>query len=186
MRENPDHAEPAACSAIEKRDGQWLTPTALRMADAGKTWHPKFGWVAAADVPRYEAGERLVGTRWMSADEDAARHRDMKNGWQVRTDHFLVTTNHSLEAAAELAARLERLHQVWRQLFAGFYLTGARSAASCSPASAQPRKQAAAVSRLLLSRSRRIQCDALRRRQPRSPKRSASTSTPIARPTFCR
>src|SRR4029079_18383323 len=38
-----------------------------------------------------------------------------------RTDHFLVTTNHSLAAGAELAARLERLYQIWRALFAGFY-----------------------------------------------------------------
>jgi hypothetical protein len=93
------------------------------MFDADKTWHPKFGWIAAADVPRYEKGERQVSGRWVTATVDAGRHADMKNGWQVRTDHFLVTTNHSLEAAAGLAARLERLYQVWRQLFAGFYLS---------------------------------------------------------------
>ena len=34
-----------------------------------------------------------------------------------------MTTNHSLAAGAELAARLERLYQIWRQLFAGFYYT---------------------------------------------------------------
>ena len=34
-----------------------------------------------------------------------------------------MTSNHSLAAAADLAARLERLHQIWRQLFAGFYFS---------------------------------------------------------------
>jgi hypothetical protein len=123
LREDPDHADARRVLGYEKRDGQWLTPYGMRMADAGKQWHAKFGWVVPADVARYDAGERPLGSRWVSAEEDATRHREMKNGWQVRTDHFLVTTNHSLEAAAELAARLERLHQVWRHLFAGFYMT---------------------------------------------------------------
>ena len=100
------------------------------MLDAGKTWHPKFGPVAAADVPRYDKGERQLNGRWVSATVDGGRHTDMKSGWQVRTDHFLVTTNHSLEAASGLAARLERLYQVWRQLFAGFFLSDKEVAAA--------------------------------------------------------
>jgi hypothetical protein len=123
VRENPDHADARRVLGYQKRDGKWLTAYGVKMLDAGKTWHPKFGWVAAADVPRYDKGERQLNGRWVSAAVDAGRHTDMKNGWLVRTDHFLVTTNHSLEAATGLAARLERLYQVWRQLFAGFYLS---------------------------------------------------------------
>lgn len=123
VRVNPNHGEARRVLGYEQRDGRWLTEFGVRMAEEGKTWHPRFGWIAPTDVPHYEAGTRRLGEHWISAESDAARHRDMKNGWQVRTDHFMVTTNHSLEAAAELAARLERLHQVWRQLFAGFYLT---------------------------------------------------------------
>ena len=116
-------------------------------------------------LPRYEAGERLVGGNWITAEADAARHSDMKNGWQVRTDHFLVTTNHSLEAAAELAARLERLHQVWRQLFAGFYLTE-------SEVRRLVRRRARAAHatrpfRVYYHRDRDEYTAALRRRQPR-------------------
>src|SRR6478672_9316076 len=48
----------------EKRDGQWLTAYGAKMFDAGKVWHPKFGWVAAADIPRYEKGERQLNGRW--------------------------------------------------------------------------------------------------------------------------
>lgn len=165
VRENPDHADARRVLGYEKRDDKWLTPYGARMAEAGKEWHPTFGWLAAADVPRYEAGERLIGKRWVSADEDAARHREMKNGWQVHTDHFLVTTNHSLEAAAELAARLERLHQVWRQLFAGFYLTE-NEVRRLFAGERQPRKQVRPF-RVYYHKDRSQYVDALRRRQPR-------------------
>jgi hypothetical protein len=125
LHENPDHAEARRVLGYEQRDGKWLTEYGVRMADARqpKAWHPKFAWIAPSDVARYEAGERLVDGRWVSAEVDAGRRGSIEDGWVVRTDHFLVRTNHSLEAGAELAARLERLHQVWRQLFAGFYLS---------------------------------------------------------------
>jgi hypothetical protein len=124
-RENPDHAEARRVLGFEKRDGRWLSAYGARLAAARQPtfWHAKFGWIGPDDAARYEAGERRVGGRWMPAETDAARRTSIENGWQVRTDHFLVRTNHSLEAAAELAARLERLHQVWRQMFAGFYLS---------------------------------------------------------------
>ena len=112
LREDPNHAEARRVLGYEQRDGQWLTAYGIRMLDAGKTWDAHRGWVSASDSKLSGANEK----------SDAARHADIKNGWQVRTDHFLVTTNHSLAAGAELAAQLERLYQVWRQLFAGFYL----------------------------------------------------------------
>jgi hypothetical protein len=135
------------------------------MFDAGKVWNPKFGWVAAADIPRYEKGERQFNGRWVSAAVDASRHGDMKNGWQVRTDHFLVTTNHSLEAAAGLAARLERLHQVWRQLFAGFYLSD-KEVRSLFTSDSRPRP-AARQFRVYYHRTRNEYNIALQSRQPR-------------------
>ncbi len=102
-RENPDHAAARRVLGYEQHDGQWLTPFARRMVDAGKQWYPQVGWFTA---------------------DEASKGRKLGRGsWQVRTDHFLVTSNHSQRAAAELAARLERLHQIWRQLFAGFYFT---------------------------------------------------------------
>ena len=100
VRENPDHADARRVLGYEQHNGQWLTSYAKRMVDAGKTWDPRAGWVAADDASK----TRKPG----------------KDGWQVRSDNFLVTSNDSQAAAAELAARLERLYQVWRQLFAGF------------------------------------------------------------------
>ena len=36
-------------------------------------WHEKFGWLAKANVPRYEQGERLSAGRWVSEEADARR-----------------------------------------------------------------------------------------------------------------
>ena len=51
VRENPDHADARRVLGYEQRDGKWLTPYGAKMFDAGKTWNPKYGWVAA-DIPR--------------------------------------------------------------------------------------------------------------------------------------
>jgi hypothetical protein len=165
VRENPDHGDARRVLSYQQRDGRWLTVYGARMAEAGKSWHPKFGWIVAGDVSRYEAGERFVGGKWVTANEDAARHSDMRNGWQVRTDHFLVTTNHSLEAAVELATRLERLHQIWRQLFAGFYLNE-RGVGELFESDREPRAQVRPFS-VYYHRDRAGYNAALRRRQPR-------------------
>ncbi len=113
--------EPARLAlGYEKHNGHWLTPYGARMAKRGLEWNSQFGWIAPDDLPRYEAGERRYRRRWISADNDAERHATIKDGWQVRTDHFNVTTNHSLTAGVQLAAKLEQLYQVWHQLFADF------------------------------------------------------------------
>ncbi len=111
LRENPGHVDARRVLGYEQRDGKWLTAYGAKMFDAGKSWNADRGWVSADDAK----------SPITAAPSDALRHADIKNGWQVRTDHFQVKTNHSLAAGAELAARLERLYQVWRQLFAGFY-----------------------------------------------------------------
>jgi hypothetical protein len=165
VRENSDHAAARRVLGYQQRDSRWLSAYGARMAEAGKSWHPKFGWIVASEVARYEAGERFVGGKWVSADDDAARHSDMRNGWQIRTDHFLVTTNHSLEAAVELVARLERLHQIWRQLFAGFYLNE-RGVGELFESDREPRAQVRPF-RVYYHRDRDGYNAALRRRQPR-------------------
>ncbi|MGI9429853.1 MAG: alkyl sulfatase dimerization domain-containing protein [Bythopirellula sp.] len=119
---DPDHAEARRVLGYRRIGEQWAGSYAARRLERGEIWDPRFGWIAAADVPRYEAGQRPLGKRWISAQEDARRHATIDDGWRVRTDHFRVTTNHSREAAAQLATRLEALYQVWQQLFGGFYL----------------------------------------------------------------
>jgi len=121
----PDHAGARRVLGYQRASDQWAGGYAARRLQRGEIWHPQFGWIPAADVARYEAGERRWGKRWLSAAEDARRHAKIKNGWLIRTDHFQIVTNHSRQAAAQLAMRLETLYQLWRQLFGGFYLTKA-------------------------------------------------------------
>src|SRR4051812_14147346 len=111
LRANPNHADARRVLGYAQRAGKWLTAYGVKMQDAGKAWDPQKGWIAS----------NAAGTPVPDARIDTARHTDIKNGWQIRTDHFFVTTNHSLAAGVELAERLERLYQIWRQLFAGFF-----------------------------------------------------------------
>lgn len=159
VRENPDHAEGRRVLGYEQREGRWLTAYGVKMFDAGKLWAAKRGWVAAKDA------DSAASEAKQNPQAEAARHADIKNGWQVRTDHYLVTTNHSLAAGAELAARLERLYQVWRQLFAGFYYSekevrGLFAGERISRIQARP-------FRVYYYRSREDYVESLRRRQPR-------------------
>ena len=62
VRENPDHADARRVLGYEQHDGQWLTPFAKRMVDAGKVWDPKAGWIAADDAAaRTQARPKTAG-----------------------------------------------------------------------------------------------------------------------------
>lgn len=119
---NPDHEAARRVMGYQRYDKVWAGGYAIRQLKRGLTWDHQFGWVAPDDVSHYERGERPLGNRWISADEAAARHDSVDDGWHVRTDHFLVTSNHSLTAAVELAARLEELYQLWLQQCGAFFL----------------------------------------------------------------
>jgi hypothetical protein len=145
VRENPDHADARRVLGYEKHGGQWLSPYAKRMVTAGKHWDPQAGWVGKDDA----AKDRKPG----------------KNGWQVRTDNFLVTSNDSLAAAADLAARLERLYQVWRQLFAGFSFSD-HEVRELFAGERAPRERHRPF-RVIYHRDKEDYVAALKRRQPR-------------------
>ena len=49
------------------------------------------------------------------------RQKNIDQGWEITTEHYLVKTDHSLEAGVRLAARLERLYSVWQQLFPRYH-----------------------------------------------------------------
>jgi hypothetical protein len=118
-----DNPEARGWLGYQQVGDQWLTPFQKRMHDRRLEWHPRYGWIEPSDGPRFDAGERKMGRRWVTAEIDAAQHQTITRGWQVRTDHFVVTTNHSLEAGAALAGELERLYQIWQQLFADYHLS---------------------------------------------------------------
>ena len=129
LREDPDHA--LARSIVDyERDGgvgPWRTRFAKRQfAKGGLVEHDKFGWLPKEHVAKYEEGLRPSGTRWISAaEEDRIKGASINAGWKIETEHYEITTNHSLEAGVECGRRLEELHTVWRQLFTEYWFTSA-------------------------------------------------------------
>ena len=119
---DPDHTDARRVLGYRRIGNLWAGNYAARRIERGETWHSKFGWIKTEDPPRYEAGERPFGRRWVTAEEDARRHTKIDDGWKIRTDHFRITTNHSRQEASQLATQLESLYQIWNQLFGGFHL----------------------------------------------------------------
>ena len=70
-----------------------------------------------------------VNRRGKSSQARIARNAQPSLGWpagkywRIQTEHFLITTNHSEDAANQLAKILEELHDVWEQLFVEFWTT---------------------------------------------------------------
>jgi hypothetical protein len=125
LRENPNHERARKLLGYAKFQDGWHTPFEIKQLRTGKVWREKFGWLPKAHVERYERGERFALGRWMSADEEAGLRSDLKRGWKIETDHYAVTTNHSLEGGVALASQLETLHALWRQVFAPYLYSDA-------------------------------------------------------------
>jgi hypothetical protein len=119
-RENLDFKPAWRFLGYINHSGAWRTPFEIKQLSEGKVWHDRFGWILQSHVNRYEQGQRFYRNRWMPAAEEAAKHSNIREGWQVETDHYLVTTNQSLEEGVSLAQQLEQLYAVWQQVFAGY------------------------------------------------------------------
>ncbi len=120
-REDPDHEGVRRLLGYQEYRRAWRTRYEIRKLRSGHVWHARFGWLPKAHVPRYEKGERYYKGRWVTAEEDARLHADIHNGWDVETEHYVVRTNHSIEAGVDLGAKLERLYRVWKQLFVRYF-----------------------------------------------------------------
>jgi hypothetical protein len=120
LRENPNQEQARKLLGYTQFQGEWHTPFEIRQMRAGKVWHDRFGWIPKAYVKRYEKGERFAMGRWMSLEDELKLRSDLKRGWKIETDHYVVTTNHGLEEGVALAKRLETLHGIWRQVFMPF------------------------------------------------------------------
>ncbi|MCE9604255.1 MAG: hypothetical protein K8U03_05050 [Planctomycetia bacterium] len=120
LRENPLHEAALKLLGYQLLDGRRLSYFELTKRRAGQAWHAEFGWILQSHVARYEAGERYLSGKWVAAAEDARLHATIDRGWNIDTENFRVRTNHSLEEGVRLAERLEKMNQVWRQLFARY------------------------------------------------------------------
>jgi len=128
IHEDPDHEGIRRILGYQKFRGQWHTLYEVDKLKSGQAWDEKFGWLPAKAVARYRQGERLNSGVWTTAEEDARMHREITRGWDVKTEHYAIRTDHSLEAGVQLGIKLEQLHRVWRQLFIRYFLSEAQVA----------------------------------------------------------
>jgi hypothetical protein len=129
LRADPDYEPARHLFGYQKFRNHWRTVYEVKKLRAGNVWSEKFGWLPKAQLHRYEAGERFRDGRWISADEDARRHADIRSGWDVETEHYTIRTNDSIEAAVSLGVKLERLYHLWQQLFVRYFASQADVAA---------------------------------------------------------
>jgi hypothetical protein len=123
VRQDPDHQYARRILGYKLRNKEWVTPYAADRLDKGFVWDDLYGWLRKLDVPRYRAGQRLYAGHWMSADKEAEIRRDFRHAWHVRTEHYLIHTNVSLERGVEIAKSLEQFHAFFMQTFAAFFST---------------------------------------------------------------
>jgi len=121
LQADPDYEPARRLFGYQKFREQWHTAYEVKKLRAGQVWSERFGWLPKAHLRRYEEGQRYNDGRWISAKEDAERHRDIRSGWTLETEHYMIHTDHSIEAGAALAVKLERLNRLWRQMFVRYY-----------------------------------------------------------------
>ncbi|MDR1963878.1 MAG: hypothetical protein LBQ50_08875 [Planctomycetaceae bacterium] len=118
LEANPDHEKIRQIFGFKLFNGQWRTGWEMEQLKKGFIDHPVFGWMPKEFVVEYEAGKRMISKRgWVNANEDQLFHADIRNGWQIATEHYNLTTNHSLEEGVQMARRLEHLYRAWKMLF---------------------------------------------------------------------
>ncbi|MDA0831733.1 MAG: DUF1570 domain-containing protein [Planctomycetota bacterium] len=118
---NSDHPQVRKLLGYVRHDQEWVTPVAQGLLKQHKAWHPEFGWIPKNHVERYEKGQRYFNGSWVSPDKEAELRRDFRKAWEIRTDHYLIKTNHSLERGVELGLALEEFYSYFMQAFNGFF-----------------------------------------------------------------
>ena len=126
IRANPDHEAARRVLGYQKYRGGWYTPFEVHKLAAGEVWHEQFGWVRKDKVRLYEDEKRPgPGNHWIPAVEDVRLHREIRDGWDIKTEHYTVRTNAGLEVGVALGAKLENLYRLWQQLFIRYYASEA-------------------------------------------------------------
>jgi hypothetical protein len=120
---DPDHARARASLGYACRFQHWVTPYQANRLSSGFIWHPLWGWVAEASLPRYEQGLRPVHDRWLPAGQAERLRSQWNQAWVIETDHYQVRTNAGLEEGVRLATELEQCYGVFSRLFAGYGLS---------------------------------------------------------------
>ncbi len=117
LHADPDHPQLRKLFGYVKYQDTWRTPWEVEKFKRGFVDHEKFGWIPKEHVAKYESGSRYSDGTWISAQEDAKKHADLKNGWIIESEHFHITTSHSLEDGVMLRRRLDEMYFCWSLLF---------------------------------------------------------------------
>jgi hypothetical protein len=125
IQANPDYEPVRKLLGYKKFHDQWRTFYATKKLQDGCVWSDKFGWLPKSNLSRYDDGQRYYDGRWISAAEDADRHRDIKQGWRMESEHYVIRTNAGIEAGVAAQVKLELLYRIWQQLFIGYYASEA-------------------------------------------------------------
>ena len=105
--------------------GEWVSLFEKKMRGGTRphVFHAQYGWIPAISVARYDEGLRPWKSDWVSVEKEAELRRDFRNAWEVRSEHFFVKTNVSLEVGVQLSLRLESFNDWLQQNFAAFFDT---------------------------------------------------------------
>jgi hypothetical protein len=122
---DPDNENARRMMRYQKYQNAWRTAYEVQKLRAGQVWDGRFGWLPKSYLKQYVDGRRYLGGKWISAEEDARRRKDIRFGWLVDTEHYRVCTDHSLQAGVALGEKLERLYGLWQQIFLRYYASEA-------------------------------------------------------------
>ena len=130
---DPDHPQARRILGYIRLDKEWLTKAAYALVKNQYVWVEEFGWLPKDHRQKYLDGERFIKEhadgersfkgRWVNKDKEEELRRDFKSAWEIRTDHYLIKTNVSLEKGVKLGKALEEFYEVFQETFAGFFHT---------------------------------------------------------------
>ena len=120
-----DHIAARKILGFVRNGDEWVSAFEAQQRKRNEVWTDEFGWLPKAHVERYQQGERYYNRRWIPAAKDAEYHSRFEDAWEIRTEHYLVKTNHSLEKGVDLARKLEDFHGLFFQMMAGFFNSSA-------------------------------------------------------------
>ena len=120
-----DHSTARKILGFVPSGDEWVSAFEADKLKKNQVWTDEFGWLPKAHVEKYERGDRYYNRRWIPAAKEATIRSNFEEAWEIRTEHYLVKTNHSLEKGVDLARKLEDFHGLFFQMMAGFFNSAA-------------------------------------------------------------
>ena len=128
LHADPDHVGFRTVFGFIKYKNEWRTPWEADRLKKDFVDHERFGWIPKKAVERYEKGERYFNGEWISEEEDVYKHSAIENGWKIESEHYDLTTNHSIEEGVQMIRQNEHFYRAWKLLFFRYMATDAQLA----------------------------------------------------------